>query len=146
MATIKTKITDEVQSQFTSMIDMVFLLVIFFIVQPFKAPEMRMPAELPKDAPAIPQENPIPPVVLRVISLGGTRGAWVVDQGRPISDFKELPGRILAAAGGNTETAITIEPDMRVKFDYVLRALDACSIAQMTKVGFAKPPVSTPNG
>lgn len=139
MATIKSKISEEVESQFTSMIDMVFLLVIFFIVQPFKAPEMRMRAELPKTDTST-SSSDIVPVRLRVVALQGNRGAWIVDN-REVrqDDVMVLANAIWDAAGKNPETSVTIEPDPNVKFDYVLRALDACGVAQMTKVGFAQP-------
>ena len=141
MPRLKSKVSDEVVGQFTSMIDMVFLLVIFFIVQPFKEQERRMKSEIPQENTSMSEPTIIPPIHIQVMRLGENSGGWRVDnqQLHAITNHALLPGIIRKQANDDTSIPVTIAPDARVKVDYVLKALDACALAGMQKVGFAKP-------
>ena len=56
---IMTKETEEdVGKGFTTMIDIVFLLLIFFILQPFKQPEQKVDSDLPKSGPSTISQAP----------------------------------------------------------------------------------------
>ena len=65
MARIKSKFEDEPAFCFTSMIDIVFLLLIFFLLQPFKMPELKLDLPMKEPGPGV-SPAPLPtPVLVR---------------------------------------------------------------------------------
>lgn len=138
MARRASKINDEVATSFTSMIDVVFLLVIFFILQPFKSPEMRLRAELPRGE-ASPNVGPtVMPITLRVLVSpeGGKRAFWMVNRVR-IDDRNRIGNELWTQAVGDRDVPVSIASDPTVPFQYVLSALDECARVGMTKIAFA---------
>ncbi len=146
MAKIKSQINDEATSQFTSMIDIVFLLLIFFILQPFKAPELKIASDLPKDsgAPSVDtqirqnitlQINPDPQSEKHAIFMVDGR---IVGKSRFQGEAK-LAGILKSRSGGQTDTPVSIQAKPNVPFRYVLSALDACYQAGMPDVKWGAP-------
>lgn len=137
----KSKVDEEAAYSFTSMIDVVFLLLIFFILQPFKSPEMKLKCELPKDVG--PAKTPDIRNNVRV-SIRKARNSSGADFGVNTkvigSDVTRLANAILEAAGHDHEVAVAIAADPKVKFEHVLLALDQCHVAEMKKVSFEAPP------
>jgi biopolymer transport protein ExbD len=140
MAKIKSSIDDEPAESFTSMIDIVFLLLIFFILQPFKKPEMKLRSELPKDtgqAPSI--STPRPSIRLQINrGLGANSCVYFVNDQTPRSDtiWKALK----TESQEDTTVPVSLMPDPEVQFRFVLNAIDQCYKAGMTDVKFAAPP------
>ena len=138
MGKIKTKISDEAEGCFTSMIDIVFLLLIYFVCQPFKAPELRMLAFLPKDSgrgsgAAV---DPKPTITLRI--NGSDRGdvSFMIGD-REFKNGNMIGQALLQESGGDTSVPVALEPGPNVHFNHVLKALDQCNYANMTDVKFA---------
>lgn len=131
----------EAGGSFTSMIDIVFLLLIFFILQPFKEPEVSFDTPLS----GVGREIVAPPcedIRLRVMSVPAdpTNAYYVVD-GRSLGTATQgaaalLPKTLSSISGGLTDTPVKILPDARVHFGHVLSALDACHTARLGKVTF----------
>lgn len=162
MPAIKSDIEEEPADSFTSMIDIVFLLLIFFILQPFKSPERKLPAELPKDegpshSPAEPQKhivlkieaNPENPDI-GVYNVDGKRITFEPVKGHSKGGVYSLDGqqvdngiasRLTQVAMGDKDAPIAIMPKLNVQFKHVLRALDQCYEAQMETVKFEGPPL-----
>ena len=144
MGRLKCKGDGEVSSTFTSMIDIVFLLLIFFILQPFKETELRLGAELPQQ-PVI-NETPQPPelsVNVRLLPVLSDPGnaQYVVD-GHVLGmadrvDSRRLGAWLMKQSGRDTTVPVRIAPDSNVRFDHVARVLDACYSVHMSKVQFA---------
>ena len=134
-----------------SMVDVVFLLLIFFMVASrFKTMEHRLDANLPKDEGQNPMPADIePPEEIRVymwvppgkpddvaIGLGDRKAANVANLDQLVGKLKGM----MAAVGG-TNTAVVIDARKNVKFKYVIGALDACGRAEIEDVKFQAPAV-----
>ncbi len=137
----------------TPMIDCIFLLLIFFILLPPKQIEGRLNSHLPRDKGQmqqpkelkqydkikiylhkIPVSNPdprkIPPVSVKVNQT-------------VLGRFEELPealSRISAGMEDSNNVPVEIHGKQDVPFLYIIKTLNACKIARMTKVEFAAPP------
>ncbi len=143
MAQVKSDVSDEPANSFTSMIDIVFLLLIFFILQPFKAPEMKLRSELPKDSgQAASPQTPRPNITLRIQKIPGSEGKanFMINTDMIGRDGSTIWEKLLREANGDRTVAVVIDADPGVHFDYVLTALDQCYKAQMQDVKFASPP------
>ena len=144
MGKIKSSVSEEPNSAFTSMIDIVFLLLIFFILQPFKEPEVKMPAELPKDAGTSTDQFDKPPedIKIRIVAVPSdpSNAHFIVD-GQALGSANQgagarLPAVLKRNSHGLEDTPVAILPDARVHFGHVLTALDACYTARLSKVKF----------
>ncbi len=146
MGKIKSSVEEEPNDSFTSMIDIVFLLLIFFLLQPFKEPEIRLEANLPKntesakntDNTEIPKED----IKIRILPVPSdpNNARFVVD-GRPVGMASlgaesRLAGMLVGRSHGDKEWPVAILPDRKVHFGHVLHALDACYRARMGNVKF----------
>lgn len=151
MAKIKSSINEEPNDSFTSMIDIVFLLLIFFILQPFKQPEMKLRAELPKDeGPSFtPPDTPRPHIVVRINLATDTNEAdYVIDgievgNSASMPDFNRIGDVILSRSAGDEKSPVAIMPQLNVNFKHVLRVLDQCHRIRMGNIKFDGPPLAT---
>jgi biopolymer transport protein ExbD len=148
MAAGKSKFEDEPASSFTSMIDIVFLLLIFFILQPFKAKEMKLVNELPKDQGPASTPDTRETVRIRIVpaTIGEKakeRANFMVNSTMLGENYERLAQEVRNAAKGDSEVPVALAPHPAVHFVHVLRALDQCHIARMTKVSFEAPPPRT---
>lgn len=146
---IKSQINEEPASSFTSMIDIVFLLLIFFILQPFKEPENKLAADLPQEgtSPTTSTEPPIKPIQIQIEFNRRQPDAAVFrigDETRSVrggpTAYKKIAQHLISLSGGNLETPVAIMPHGDVHFEHVLSALDACYQAKLTKVRFGDEP------
>jgi len=143
MPSIKTKIDDDMMTSFTPMIDVVFLLLIFFILQPFKSPDRRIDSELSKDDGTDPGPPPTTlPIRIRVdVDPTNPDSAFYrISDGRTIHGgmSNAIAEELIRVSGGDKLVPVTIFPSPRVRFKYVLAALDMCKKAGMEKVKFEK--------
>ena len=146
---IKSRVDEEPVSTFTSMIDIVFLLLIFFILQPFKEPENRMEATLPQDGsgPSSSTEQPIKDLVIAIEKSGSNSGGASFVIGDAMTRFspgngayKRIAAELTRQSNNNPETPVAIMPHSDVNFEHVLTALDACYEAKLPKVKFGVNP------
>lgn len=138
-------------SGFTSMIDIVFLLLIFFILQPFKETELRLEASLPEQPPVIgPDEPPLlkeisVDVRIRSVLSDPTNAQYIVD-GRLVGRSDQVDSARLSAwlqrqSCKDPNVPVRIQPDRDIRFDHVAKVLDACYGAGMGKIQFAAAPL-----
>jgi len=132
----------------TSMIDVTFLLLIFFLLGTrFKAPEGTLDARLPKDEgpQAEIAQQPIEKLTVRVR----------VEQARPLYQIGELifpdarrleshlrqlfPIGIRIEGGEEKPQPVTIEPEDKANYKDVIAVLDACMRTGYTNVSFTAP-------
>lgn len=141
MAKIKSKINEEPNDSFTSMIDIVFLLLIFFILQPFKSPEQKLRSELPRNQDPSTNVQPVDNIRLQVrVDPDDETAAFYRVQMLTIDDGDRLFRALLDQAHYDTTVPVILDADSSVKFHYVLKALDQCYKAEMVDVKFAAPP------
>ena len=141
-----------------SMIDVVFLLLIFFIVTAkFKQVENRIDAHLPKEEGQDPIKSEIEkPDEVRVYlwvpdnnSDGVNIGLNTRDEVN-IRDMNELADKLKSLKAsidkGLLKMSVVLDARKNVKFDYVIGALDACYRAEIEDVKFQAPPVPEGGG
>lgn len=137
----------------TSMIDVVFLLLIFFILMPFKTSESRLESHLPKDTGPSNSQQPIPPVDkidIRIrldekvpLNTQNFDGVSVSINGKRISNFIGLKSRLTELRSGMNfgeaaKIPVELNADENVPFYYVLKALDYAKLNQFTFIKFPK--------
>ncbi|NQU24666.1 MAG: biopolymer transporter ExbD [Candidatus Nealsonbacteria bacterium] len=129
---------EEIELQMTSMIDVVFLLLIFFILT-FKivTPEGDFNVKMPLAAPSEgkPEENQFPPIVIHL--KAGPSGVLtsIATNEKKLKDFQELHNFLLDIVNDNggpgspgaeaTEVELDCSPDLH--FEYVIDAITAVS-------------------
>ena len=130
---------EEIELQMTPMIDIVFQLLIFFIMT-FKivTPEgdfnVRMPLAAPSEG--LPDENQLPPIVLHMrANSAGHLTSISTNEKTLKGGFEELRKdikEIINSAGGPDSigaeaTEVELECDYNLRFEYVIDAVTAVS-------------------
>lgn len=126
---------DPIELNMTAMIDIVFQLLIFFIMTlNIVTPEGDFNIKMPLSAPASGQIDPTlsQTIKLTISADGGGTIAGMRMGENPVSDFNELRARILStvqAAGGPGKADIEVELDCdpQLHYEYVVKAITAVS-------------------
>jgi biopolymer transport protein ExbD len=125
---------EDAELQLTPLIDMVFLLLVFFLASTtFATEEVDMDLQLPEATSGTASRE----VVRLVVTVGSDGGLHV--NGRPVS-AEGLRQRLRAAAVRNRDQEVEIRGDTRVQFGAVATALDACLAASLKRVSIAAQP------
>lgn len=130
--------TTEVEINLTSLIDVVFLLLIFFMVTTTFEKQARLRIELPEasDEPAVVQAAAIEVAI-------SEDGRFYVNSNEVINTRKEsLRQAIAKAAGNDREQSITIRADARTPHQAVVTAMDAISQLGFVNLSIATTPSS----
>jgi biopolymer transport protein ExbD len=118
----------------TSLIDVVLLLVIFFMLATTFVTEGRLRVELP-EASIAPANVVEEPVVVTVTAQGGYR----VNERVLVNNSREtLQAALRKVAGGNTDRPVTIRADARAPHQAVVTAMDISG-----RVGFSQVNIAT---
>lgn len=134
---------DRLQMQFTSMIDVVFLLLIFFMCTlKFKSLESKITAHLPLDrGPQTTYEElePIEPMRIALSMRGST--CICALNGRSLGAMPDARGalyrRLEALRRASPNSPAEIAPDPTVSHGHVITVLDECMRADVGEVRFA---------
>jgi biopolymer transport protein ExbD len=127
---LKTQYDDMPTLNLTSMIDVLFLLIIFFMVATkFDEMERNIEVAVPEVGQAGESTPPASPLVVTVLADGGMEldGARVT--------VAELTGRLAAARTPLTEPSVVIRGDAQCDFQHVATALAACQEAGISELG-----------
>ena len=117
----------------TSLIDVVLLLVIFFMLSTTFIKEGRLRVELPQ-ASSTPVEAPTDPLVITITAQGGYR----VSERTLVNNSREtLRAALLKVSGGETRQAVTIRADARATHQSVVTAMDVAARLGFTQVNIA---------
>jgi len=153
---------EKVETPMTPMIDVVFQLLIFFmltlrIVEPEGDFNINMPIGAPAQAsPDVPE---LPPIKVRLTANpDGSLSGISIDQlplGNTDAAFRKLNDEILARIGGrpgnplSKDIEVEIDADYGLHYDYTIRAVSACTgrldpqtqriVTFIEKVKFAPP-------
>jgi len=113
----------------TPMIDVVFLLLIFFMVTTtFLDPERQIDVELPvAESGAEPVQLPLELIVN--VDEDGT----ILLEGRALT-YDSLVERLKGAALHDPETPVTIRGHARADHQHVVRVMDACGVAGLSNL------------
>ena len=113
----------------TPMIDVVFLLLIFFMVTTtFLDPEREIDVELPTAESGTEPERLPDELIVNVDEDGS-----IVLEGRTLA-FEELVSTLKSAAMNDPDTPVTIRGHRRADHQHVVRVMDACGIAGLSNL------------
>ena len=134
----------------TPMIDVVFQLLIFFILAgKFRVPEGRLNAELPCEAPCPHPETVVEEdarITIRNLPAGDADVLvqWGEKHYRGAHLLAQPDGVLKGLRAGRPGLGIVIDAEGSVKFDWIIRALNAAVRAGYEKISFARPVASLP--
>ena len=128
--------TSRFQLNMAAMIDVVFLLLIFFMcTSSFRQTEDELPAQLPQTTEATHRaSDDFEPVRINVRSVDD--GVLVECDGQPCGTFDSLTG-LLKQRRQIADIPVIIKGHNAVPFSYMVAALDACHVANLTRVAFS---------
>ncbi len=121
----------------TPLIDVVFLLLVFFLVATtFADDEVEMDLELPEATSGEPSSSG------HIIVVSVARDGKMTVDGRLVT-LDGLRQKLRAAATSNREQEVLIRGDTRVQFGMVAKAFDACLAAELRRISIAAQPAET---
>ncbi len=117
----------------TPLIDVVFLLLIFFMVSTTFKDESRLRLELPHaQGEEVPAQEP---AMIRI--LIDRAGAFRIDDRAAPADGEALAQALREALGGRSALPVLIQADAATPHQAVMTALDAASQAGLTRIAFS---------
>jgi biopolymer transport protein ExbD len=139
MAKGKAKL-DEVKLELTPMIDVTFLLLIFFMVSmKFKVLEGKLQTELPKDVGV----NAGEAILMEKMEIGifndpsREQGIRVTLNSRPMPNMATFRSQLKTYVELDPEQKATLYPDAAVNYEQVVKVVDQCLQADLTNITFA---------
>jgi len=139
----KDKESTSAEMNLTPMIDVTFLLLIFFLLQKWREPEGKLNAYLPKDKGPppinIPQIDPEEELTIRVRFLPGTNRLVYTLGDIDYPRVVDLENKMRALYAINPEQPVTIDPDAKATYERVIWVLDACIRVGYSEIAFAAP-------
>lgn len=132
---LKPRRHEEPEINVVSLIDVVLLLVVFFILSSRFTEEGRLRVHLPRAA-AVPASEPASePLVVSVTQQGG----YLVNSRELINSSPEtLRAALLKEAGSNRTQRVTLRADARANYQSVITAMDV-----LGRLGFAEVNIAT---
>jgi biopolymer transport protein ExbD len=136
----------DLDSAMTPMIDVVFLLLVFFVwTASFQLMEYILPtqvsSQLGQEA-TDPVDPPPPPdfdqIVIR-IGWDGNEPSWTMNN-QPIGNLQEIANRLSAIADIENQALVILHPQATVPLGFVIETYDAAKSAGFPKIAFAVNP------
>jgi biopolymer transport protein ExbD len=130
---LQVKRTDDLELNLISLVDVVLLLVIFFMLSTTFVQETRLRVELPK-AEAKETDTALQPIVVTVSAQGSYRvnGRSLVNNRR-----ETLMAALRQVTDGSTREPVTIRADARASHQSVVTAMDVTARLGFTQVNIA---------
>jgi len=149
------------EMQMTAMIDVVFQLLIFFMLS-FKIVSqegdfnVKMPLAAPREG--LPDENKIPPLKVRIKSDSAGNLVSIAMNDQPLSNFPQLRDKIIQTFGTNSgpgsnlaAAEVELDCDYDLKYENVIQAVTSVSgftqnghiVKLVEKIKFAPPRAAT---
>lgn len=131
---------EEVQINLTPLIDVVFLLLIFFMVSTTFSKESELRIQLPEssDEPVEERVNPVLQVEISKDGAYAVKGPDDETARQLLGSDRQVLYRALAAAGGNrTDLVTVIRADRQTPHEAVVRAMDIARRLGHTDITFA---------
>lgn len=127
---LKTQHDEQPQLNLTSLIDVVFLLIIFFMVTTtFDEMERNIALAVPQVPHAGENSPPLGPLVVNVYADGRLEM-----DGNPLT-LEELTSRLAEARAGRGDVSVVIRGDAACAFQDVAATLGACREANISELG-----------
>jgi len=124
---------DEIDLNLTPLIDVVFLLLIFFMVSTTFEKQSKLKIELPEaSAEAVRQDdNPI------VIGIDAKGQFYINDRQLVNTQMQTLKMALLKTAGDNKDVSLVLRADANTSHKSVVRVMDAASQLGLTRLSIA---------
>ncbi|QEG24599.1 ExbD/TolR family protein [Mariniblastus fucicola] len=140
---VQTGAATDIDSAMTPMIDVVFLLLVFFVwTASFQIIEQVMPSQLSQAAGADPVEQVDVPepadfdnLVIR-IRMQNEAPTWFVSD-QPLGDLADVKKQLTTIAQISTDAPVILYPDQNVPLEHIVDAWDAAKVSGFAKVQFA---------
>lgn len=140
---VQTGAATDIDSAMTPMIDVVFLLLVFFVwTASFQIIEQVMPSQLSQAAGSDPVENVQVPepadfdnLVIK-IRMQGANPTWFVSD-QPLADLDAVKQQLKAIADISTEAPVILYPEENVPLEHIMNAWDTAKVSGFAKVQFA---------
>jgi biopolymer transport protein ExbD len=133
-----------VDVKMTPMIDVVFLLLVFFVwTASFQIIEQVLPSSIsssstagstPVDTPP-PAEADFEQIVIRVLWQGG-QAAWTIN-GQPVASLAAVRSRLATIAQIKQDAPVILDPDPAAPLGHVIDLYDAARLENFQRVQFA---------
>jgi biopolymer transport protein ExbD len=130
---MQVKRADEVELNLISLVDVVLLLVIFFMLSTTFVQDTSLRVELPK-AGAAAVERAAQPIVITISAQGSYR---VNDRALVNNERATLSAALRQVAGGSREEPVTLRADARATHQSVVTAMDVAAKQGFTQVNIA---------
>ena len=124
---------EELELNLTPLIDVVFLLLIFFMVSTTFQKESEISLQLPRAATDPPES--VPDRLEIVIDAAGS--FYVNDQELLRSDVESLQAALYELAGGDRDRPVTVRADAQTPHQAVVTAMDAAARLGMVRMSIA---------
>ena len=135
------RFSERADAAMTPMIDVVFLLLIFFLwTASFQAAEALLPSQLAEVAARgtgdddLLVEEDFEQIVIRVQSQGKAI-SWQINQ-QPVETLREVSERLKLLASIRSDLPVVIDPALDVEFGHVIDAYDAARQVGMANIQF----------
>jgi len=133
----------DIDSAMTPMIDVVFLLLVFFVwTASFQIIEQVMPSQLsqaagadPVESTEVPEEADFDNLIVR-ISMNGNVPSWMVND-QPFDSVDAVKQQLKAIADISTEAPVILYPQQDVPLEHIMNAWDGAKLSGFAKVQFA---------
>ena len=137
---------DSLELKMTPMIDVVFLLLVFFVwTSSFELPEFDLPgslAELPMGAAETSTDTPpvekFDEIIIRLLWQG--EETQIMLNGQEIEQMSDLKARLAEITSLGVQPPVIVDPDEKVTMDLAVQAYDAARAAGVDRVLFAAKP------
>ncbi|MBA61613.1 MAG: hypothetical protein CMJ76_04535 [Planctomycetaceae bacterium] len=134
----------ELELKMTPMIDVVFLLLVFFVwTSSFHAVEYLLPSSLSQkqgSGQSIKPNEPQPDIefedIVVRISFSDERPAWSIN-GQPAASLADVRERLALVADIKTDSPVILHPDESVPVGNVIDVYDVTRLAGFTQIQFA---------
>lgn len=137
---------DSLELKMTPMIDVVFLLLVFFVwTSSFELPEFDLPgslAELPMGAAEVSSDKlPVEKfdeIIIRLVWQ--VEGTEIVLNGQPLDRLTDIKDRLTEITALGVQPPVIVDPDEKVTMAIAVQAYDAARAAGIDRVLFAAKP------
>jgi biopolymer transport protein ExbD len=137
--------TEEVEMQMTPMIDVTFLLLIFFLCSiKFKLLDGKMQTYLPRDlgVNTTPIEVDLEKIEVQMeISKQHALGFRMAVNGQEMKNLQELYRRLRGLHQQAPDLKCTIYPGRKIQYGHVVKVVNECLRADMTQITFGGTPI-----
>ncbi|MEW6359727.1 MAG: biopolymer transporter ExbD [Planctomycetota bacterium] len=131
---------ERIELQMTSMIDCVFLLLIFFVMtMKFPKVEGRLPAHLPRQGRATSTKKEKTEEIVIGLEYPNKQLVILVNGANIGERIDALRTKLFLLRRQIPEAKVTIDGAPDVPYDYIVKALNACAKFGFKKVQFAEP-------